>query len=233
MSHEKCSVDSCICFSLKRGQAQLWKEWFRQKKTQIEYLVNQIGALQVYIELGQKGYKIVDEGLTAINNIKTGDFNLHNDFFNALKSINPKIRNSANVADIIALQIKIIESEQRIVKSVRESDLLTQQEVDYVIRVGTRLLIQTADNVELLMDLITANRLVLSDDERINRINLIHADVQDQYEFIQQFSNETGLLILSRGREIQDSKILRTLISEKQVVYEKENCDCFTCLLLV
>ncbi len=53
-----------------RVQAQNWNEWFRQKKTQIRYYVEQISALQVYIDLGQKGYGIYQDGLTVINDIK-------------------------------------------------------------------------------------------------------------------------------------------------------------------
>ena len=39
-------------------QAQTFAEWFRQKKTQKQYLIQQIAALQVYIGYAQKGYSI-------------------------------------------------------------------------------------------------------------------------------------------------------------------------------
>src|SRR3546814_4811730 len=59
------------------AQATKWKEWFRQKKTQKEYLVMQIAALQAYIQVAKRGYEIAKTGLTTIGNIKDGDFNLH------------------------------------------------------------------------------------------------------------------------------------------------------------
>ncbi len=48
---------SCILLLLLfavSGFAQNWNEFFRQKRTQIKYLWQQIAALQVYIELGTK-----------------------------------------------------------------------------------------------------------------------------------------------------------------------------------
>ncbi len=63
------------------ANGQTFGEWFRQKKTQIKYLLERIAQLQVQIELLKKGYKIVDNGLRTIHQIKDGEFNLHKDFF--------------------------------------------------------------------------------------------------------------------------------------------------------
>ena len=49
-----------ILFVLAGGlsQAQTFNEWFRQKATQKKYLIQQIAALQVYLDYVQKGYAI-------------------------------------------------------------------------------------------------------------------------------------------------------------------------------
>ena len=82
--------------------AQTFQEWTQQKKTQIKYLVQQIAAFQVYIGYVEKGYSIAKKGLNAISNIKHGDFSMHNDYFNSLKIVNPKIKKYWKVADITA-----------------------------------------------------------------------------------------------------------------------------------
>ena len=61
-------------------EAQTFSEWFRQKKTQKKYLLQQIAALQVYIGYAQKGYRIAKEGLTTIGGFTKGEFDLHSDF---------------------------------------------------------------------------------------------------------------------------------------------------------
>lgn len=198
------------------GHAQTFEEWTQQKKKQIEYMVQQIVALQVYIGYVQKGYKIVDQGLTTIGKIKNGDFNLHRDFFDALKDVNPRIRNSAQVADIIALQVSIIRMQKKNIEPVKKSDQLTIKEQDYIIRVYMRLLEQTADNIEELTKLLTANNYSLSDDERIKRIGLLHTDMQDKYGFVKWFTDQTNMLIGGRKNERRDAGIGRSLLLNKK-----------------
>ena len=66
--------------------AQTVNEWVNQKSTQKKYLLQQIAALQVYINYAKKGYNIVSGGINTIRDIKKGDLNLHNTFFSSLKT---------------------------------------------------------------------------------------------------------------------------------------------------
>src|SRR6266498_4565607 len=81
---------------------QTWNEWFRQKKTQIQYLVKQIAALKVYTDYLEKGYNIAKDGTNLINDIKHGDFNLHNNYFTSLKSVSSSVRNYSKVSAIVS-----------------------------------------------------------------------------------------------------------------------------------
>src|SRR3954471_3868317 len=95
-------VISAVC------HAQTWDEWFKQKKTQIRYLEEQIIALQVYKNDVEKGYRIVQGGLSAIHEIKNGDFNLHKDYFSSLKSVSTAILNNSETNTIVDLQLQIL-----------------------------------------------------------------------------------------------------------------------------
>ncbi len=97
-----------LTISVTVCKAQTFAEWFKQKETQKRYLIQQIAAFQAYLGYVQKGFSIAQKGLSTISNIKKGDFNLHKDFFASLKSINPKIRNYAKVADIVRFQLQIV-----------------------------------------------------------------------------------------------------------------------------
>jgi hypothetical protein len=72
-------------FTKSPAHSQTVKEWTDQKKTQLECLVKQIAALQSYREVAAKGYAIIHGGLTAIQNIKKGNFSMHSDYFESLK----------------------------------------------------------------------------------------------------------------------------------------------------
>src|SRR4051812_40101385 len=81
--------------------AQTWDEWFRQRKTQIKYLEEQIIALQVYGSYLQAGYKIVQGGLSTIHDIKNGDFNIHKDYFSSLKHVNASIMHNSKTVGVV------------------------------------------------------------------------------------------------------------------------------------
>ena len=68
------------------AHTQTWDEWFRQKETQKKYLLEQIAALNVYLGYVKEGYSIARDGLRIINDIKQGDFKLHDDKFQSLQT---------------------------------------------------------------------------------------------------------------------------------------------------
>lgn len=196
------------------AKAQNWEEWTQQKKTQKKYLLQQIAALQVYIGYAKKGYNVANKGLTTIRNIKNGDFNLHRDFFGALKQVNPKIKKYAKVADIIAYQVRIMKETKKTLQGIRETGQFTKDELDYCKIVFDNLLEECLKSINELFLLITSGELEMKDDERIKRIDALYADMQNKYAFCSSFSEEMGLLSVQRVGEqieINRSKILNGL----------------------
>src|SRR4051812_10433920 len=97
---------------------QTWDEWFKQKKTQKKYLLNQIAALKVYAGYAKKGYKIAEMGLTTIGKIKNHDFNLHKDFFASFRSINPKLEDYRKISEMITIQTLLLKQCKDVYKKV-------------------------------------------------------------------------------------------------------------------
>ena len=67
-------------------RAQTTAEWLEQNKTRLKYYEQQIVTLQTYIGYAQKGYSIMESGLNTISELKAGEFNLHNAFYNSLET---------------------------------------------------------------------------------------------------------------------------------------------------
>src|ERR1019366_7395881 len=128
-------------------EAQTFAEWFRQKKTQIRYLEQQIAALKVYTGYLEKGYHIAQSGLTTIGEIKNGEFSLHQTFFSSLSQMNPAIGAGARVAEIIALQLSIIEKYTTCYQQVRQSHVFNSGEINTVYTVFTSLLNDCANDL--------------------------------------------------------------------------------------
>lgn len=201
-----------LAMALFQGmKAQGVKEWLSQKQTQTQYLIQQIAALQVYIGYLQKGYKIVQGGLNTIGNIKKGHFNLDKAFFDGLKSINPKVKSYARVADIITLNIQVIQRAGKALKEAHSSDRFTGNELDYVSKVFTGITDGCSELIEALTQLLTLGDLQLSDDERIKRIDGVYAEMKDRYGFINGFCNDLTRMRLQRSQELRDAGTMQKL----------------------
>jgi len=205
-----------ILFSFTHNSyAQTYDEWFRQKKTQIQYLLNQIAANGVYIQYIEKGYKIGLEGLTAIGDIKHGEFNLHLDFFNSLESINPAIKKYTKVADIITRELQITSLCKATLKNMKETGQFTAKEVEYVSGVFLKLLGETANNISELTKVVTAGSYKMTDDQRMKQIDGLYEDMRSKYAFAKLFGNEAQVLSIQRFNEASETKVSQSLYNLK------------------
>jgi len=208
---KKLIMAIAICLVTSSSNAQTADEWLNQKATQKKYLLQQIAALQVYLGYAKKGYTIVTSGVNTIRNIKNGDLNLHRDFFNRLKNVNPSILKYAKVADIIAYQVKIIKQTKITIQQIRETKQFTEAELGHCKQVFDNLLDECIKTVEELILVTTSGKLEMKDDERLKRIDGLYADIQDKYSFACSFSEDMGLLAVQRlgeQMEINRSKLI-------------------------
>lgn len=177
----------------------------------IKLYMQQIAANKIYIEYLQKGYKIAKNGLTTISNIKNGHWSLDKDFFAGLHNINPKVKNYAKVADIISLNIRTIKQYKTAMKQARSAELFNSGELGYFDKIFDVLIDGCMNVTDELTLLLSPNKLTMSDDERIKRIDLLYADMQDKYVFANSFSNDINLMALQRTKELQEAATLRRL----------------------
>ena len=199
-----------ICVFAAKSHAQTYDEWFRQKATQKKYLLQQIAALQMYIGYAQKGYSIAKSGLQTIHSIKSGDFNLHNNYFNSLSAVSPTVKKYSKVAAIIAMQISIAKQVRSTIKQCTNTTL-TAIELNYLQQVFNNVLDDCAKNLDELFGLITDSELQMKDGERIKRIDKLYDDMQDKNVFVQSFSHSAKGLAVQRRNDQYDITIEKKL----------------------
>lgn len=196
-----------LFFVPQKGQSQTWSEIFRQKKTQQKYLLEQIAALQVYSGYLKKGYEIVHHGLDTIEDFTGGEFSLHKGFISSLKAVNPLIRNNSKVAEIIGFQVTI----NKRFHTIDDHPMLSLHNQLYIREVKEGLLKACSDDMEELLLVITANKLEMTDDERIRRLDKVYMEMQDKSAFSQYFTNQVSQLIQQRIKEHQSINHLKEL----------------------
>lgn len=191
-----------------------WQDTYSQAKQRKELLL-QIAALQVYIDYAQKGYKVVKKGVNLIGDLKQGEVRLHSDYFTSLKKVNPKVKHYARVAEIIAMQVKIIKVSQKTVKQIRRHDLFHGSEMDYIERSFDRLTDNCSKTLDLLLVLTTDGKMEIKDDQRLERIDGLYREMCDNYLFCQNFTKEIKGLAVSKKKEQYDIKTTGSLYGIK------------------
>ena len=74
----------------------------------IPVLTQQLAALQDLLHTSEKGYQSVENGLHGIGTITRGEFQLHDNYFDSLSSLNPGIANNPKVAALRSLQMTLV-----------------------------------------------------------------------------------------------------------------------------
>jgi len=176
---------------------------------QVKLYLKQIGLNEVLINYLKKAMAIAKFGLTTIGDIKNGEFSLHHIFFDKLKSVNPKIKNLAKVADIITLQVQIIKNYQSSYKQIKASQQFSNTEISYIYAVFSKLLDDTGNNLDELYKVLAADQYQMTDDERIKRIDELYVQMQSSYVFTQHFNKETLVMAMQRMKEGNEVKQTR------------------------
>lgn len=159
----------------------------------------------------KKGYQIVSMGYNTIKNISQGTFNLHKAFLDGLMEVSPAVRNYKKVADIINCQIVMVKEYKNAYGRFKQDDNFTPQEINYLGSVYSNLFNQSLKNLDALATVITANKLRMSDDERLKAVDEIFNDMQDKLLFLRHFNNNTTILAIQTAREKKDANSVQKI----------------------
>lgn len=207
------SIALLVAYPTQAQDAPNFNEWFRQKKTQIKYLLQQIAALQVYLGYLKKGYEIADKGLTTIGNIKDGTLSQDRTYLNSLKTVSPVVRNAPEVKSILFYQRYIVEAFNKLETFVVENEYYASQEKAYIQNVHLSMLQDCQDSADELNIVLSADT-EMTDDDRLQRLDKVHEDIIDKYTFTRSFISSTQVLALQRAKENQQINASRSYIHE-------------------
>jgi DNA repair ATPase RecN len=159
----------------------------------------------------KKGYEILNGGYNTVKKLSKGNFDLHETFLDALMQVSPTVRNYRRVGDIMGYQVLLVKEYKAAFSRFRNSENFNPDEIAYLERVYDNLFKQSLRNLDELTSVITANKLRMSDDERLAAIDKIYADMQDKLLFLRSFNNNTSVLAIQRAKERNDMNAMRSI----------------------
>lgn len=204
---KKCIVILFMIFCFGSYKADAQAEEAQQLLLDVEKLVQ----LKQLLTDFKEGYQILFAGYTTIKNISEGNFNLHKEFLDKLLDVSPVVKNYRKIPESIVFQLSLVKEYKTAFKQCKEGDLFTPDEIAYLGKVYSNLLDESLKNLDALAAIVTANKLRMTDDERLSAIDTIHQDMQDKLTFLRYFNNKNKVLALQRSKEASDITTTRKL----------------------
>lgn len=192
-----------FCPAMSFGQSQEAK--------QLLLNVEKLAQLKLMLSHMKKGYQILEKGYTSIKNISQGNFSLHKDFLDGLLQVSPAVKKYSKVADIIAIQLKLVKESKGALTEFRASKQFSVTEVEYLGSIYTNLLSESLKLLDELAMVVSAGKLRMSDDERLSAVDRIYDEVLEQYTFLNEFNNGTAILSLQREKAQMDIDLMRKI----------------------
>lgn len=173
--------------------------------------VEKLSQLKKILSNMKKGYQILSTGYNTIEDLSKGNFNLHKTFLDGLLAVSPEVREYKKIADIINYQLILIEEYKTAIGRFRQSGNFSPEELGYLASVYDKLFEQSLDNLNDLTNVITAGKLRMSDDERLQAIDNIYLDMQDKLLFLRHFNNNATILAVQKARDNNDALTIKEI----------------------
>ncbi|TDH18155.1 TerB family tellurite resistance protein [Segetibacter sp. 3557_3] len=177
--------------------------------------VEKLAQLKSILNNLYKGYEIVNKGYNTIKDLSEGNFSLHKQFLDGLLSVSPVVGKYKRVGDIVATQVTIVKEYKRAFARFKSNNHFTATEIKYLADVYSRLFDQSLEDVEALATIITADKLRMSDDERLQAIDKLYADITEKLVFVRQFNSKIQVLAIQRAKEQNDVNTIRNIYGIK------------------
>jgi hypothetical protein len=177
-------------------KAQSFNEFFKQKETQKEYLLQQIIALKTYGNYLRKGYDIAHDGLGFIQQFKNGELILHQDYYESLGNVNPVLAKNHKVKEIADSHHEISLHFSRI-----KNDNLSSQEWLYIKNVMSIVLRESKRSLSDLKIIVTSGNLQANDNQRLRMINKLYKEMEERLNFCKSFISDVKMLQNLRKQE--------------------------------
>jgi hypothetical protein len=163
--------------------------------------VEKLAQFKKILKNMKDGYQILFKGYAAIKGISEGNFKLHKVFLDGLLEVSQVVKKYKRVTDIISYQTKIVKEYKSAFAYFKHEQTFTSAEIEYMGKVYGNLFKQSLTSLDDLALVLTAGKLRMTDDERLQAIDKIYSSVVEQYSFLKDFNNSASYLCIQRKSE--------------------------------
>ncbi|WP_370583320.1 TerB family tellurite resistance protein [Pedobacter sp. ASV28] len=178
--------------------------------------IEKLAQLKSILSNLKKGYDIIFTGYNTVKDISEGNFKIHQVFLDGLMEVSPAVKKYHKVSAIINYQVMLVKEYKAAFKRFKGMNWFNPDEITYMERVYDNLFKSSLKNLDELATVITANKLRMSDDERLDAIDKIFADMEDKLNFLRHFNSQGNIMALQRAKEQTDINGVKSLYDKKK-----------------
>lgn len=182
-----------------------------QEMKQLVLNIEKLTQFKQILKDMKNGYRILSGGYNTIKDLSQGNFSLHKTFMDGLMQVSPTVRKYKRIGAIANYQMLLVKEYKGALKKFKNSSLFNDKEIQYIEKVYANLFKQSLRNLDELTTVVTANKLRMSDDERLESIDRIYMDMQDKLLFLRNFNGNNAVLLVQRSKEHNDVNSLHEL----------------------
>jgi len=182
---------------------------------QLALNIEKLAQLKSILTTLKKGFTVVSTGYGTVKSLTQGNFNLHKVFLDGLLQVSPAVKKYRKVGAIIGYQIQLLKECKIAARRISEPDLFNSGEITYMVGVFENVAGSSLKNLDELLNVVTANSLRMSDDERLGAIDKIYADMEDKLIFVRQFGGSCSLMALNRKKEMNQVNAMERMYGLK------------------
>jgi len=136
---------------------------------------------------------------------------LYQKYYDDLWKVRNTIATYHRIAQIISRQKQIVEQYKFTWKMVSQDQRFTSSEIDYMYRVYTGILNESAQNIDQVLLVINSYKIQMSDAKRLEAIDQIAEAVEQNYADLNGFNQQNIQLSLNRARDLHEVENLKNL----------------------
>lgn len=208
----------CIILPVKETQAQIpivdiikaaVKKVIKAADLQIQRLQNKT----IWLQNAQKTLenKMSQLKLNEIKDWVQKQKKLYEDYFEELKKVKSAIANYKRVKDIIEMQVAMVNEYKGAWALFRQDKNFTPEELEYMLNIYTGMMDESIKNVDQLFMVVNAFATQMADAKRLEIINSVADNVQQQLLDMKEFNSQNKMLSLQRASEKGEIEYVRRL----------------------
>lgn len=179
----------------------------------VDLQVQRLQNKTIWLQNAQKTLenKMSQLKLDEIKNWVEKQRKLYDDYFQELWKVKAALAYYQRVKDIIQQQVQMVNEYKGAWALFRQDKNFTSDELDYMYNIYSGILDESLKSIDQLFLVVNAFKTQMSDAKRLEIINTVSDNLEQQFMDLKEFNNQNKIISLQRASEKGDIEYVRRL----------------------